>query len=544
MREFRFPVTNLLLLAAAVHLLYHRTWNAGFVTDFTGLQWRLEGQPWHGFLLSFGYPALEPLLHLFLYVFYRIFEAEGLPWYLLFTTIHIANAWLLYGLARRVMEYLELPDARALSLAATWCFALSPVHAEPLVWRVCLNFLLSGFFVLAVLHLAMSWLQTGKWPYLWSTLLGSTVALFTYEYALVIPALCLLMAGLLAMKPSAGLPLRKRLGPLALPQWVMIALYFLLNKIVLGQWIGHYGPAVHLRFNLIDMAANFWRYVAKLLLFARYWAVPDKEALQNCLSQAHVALGLSLVLLLVAGIVAWRYWQRPSRGQAALFWLIGFGMVLGPVMNLYCNYLLYVDGDRYAYVPSLFFFPLLAILLGRLGTKPALWAMTLLALISSALLVRSNRYWREGTQVYYQLLENYRWQDSAHVFVLNLPENYQGTPMFRDYSGADLALYDALYYMARKKPAGTVREVLQYNMVAPNDGVKVEVDSSGVLHVQFQQHGNWWWRRGLGATPHQMPEYRCEPSDGAYRLYLDSIPPGSLFLYQVSGRWHVVSPSR
>ena len=101
---FRESTRVLALFFAAVHLLYFKTLDAGFVTDFTGLQWRLEGAPFLGFLDSFGFPALHQVTNFFLFVINKISGTEAWPWYLVYTSLHVANGFLGYCLAKKVFE--------------------------------------------------------------------------------------------------------------------------------------------------------------------------------------------------------------------------------------------------------------------------------------------------------------------------------------------------------------------------------------------------------------------------------------------------------
>ena len=538
MGKIRTNTGVLLLLLAAVHIFYYPTWNAGLVTDFNGLQWRLEGKPWHGFLHSFGFPSMEQFLYLIMYVFYSLFGAKPLPWYLLFSSLHILNAWLLYLLAKRVFTRFSISWPTVAAAAAALCFALSPYHTEPVVWKVCLSYLLSSMLILLCLHLALAWIEHGRRRRLIAAHIVFSAALFTFEMALVIPLLCLLLAWMWRVETGA-LP-RGRFARLAAPQWMMMAFYFALNKIVLGSWVGYYGEEVHLRFPLTDMAANFWRYAAKLGLFGRYLDLPVKQAVFGKLDQpAWVwALSAALAAALLAGLYFYR--RLPGSLRAGMFFIAGFAVALGPVLNLYFNNLQRIDGDRYTYVASMFFFAFLAALLFGLGRKFAVLFFAGFAVFSVYYLRETNTRWVESTRIYHSLLENYDRQNHPNVFILNLPDNYRGAPMFRDFAVTNRALASPLHFMAGKTPAGDIREVIQYNMAGPEDGVSVLPDSAGVLRVEFNQYGNWWWRGSIGGGAYATPEYRFQPGDRFYRMHLDAIPPDAVLLYQVGGKWHEV----
>jgi hypothetical protein len=530
------PAAVFALLAVAVHLFYYRTWDAGFVTDFIGLQWRVEDKPIWGFLNCFGFPAMQQVLLFILHVFYNLFRTQGLPWYLLFSSLHILNAFLLYGLVKNLASRFKVSRPQGVAVAAALLFALSPYHTEVLVWRVCLSYLLSGFFILMTLRSALLWMDEGRTKRLWLAHIMFALALFTFELALAIPIISLLLIWLIGGKPHE---VKKRLLALSGPQWALTGLYFLLNKIVLGAWVGHYGESVHLRFPLQEMAANFWRYTAKLGLFGRYLDLPVKQAIFGKLDQPGWIIALSIAL---AGGLLWWALRGQKRGTSRLsvFMILSYVAAILPVLNLYFNNLMRIDGDRYAYVPSLFFFAFLAIAVFSLHRVLAGIFLVVFLGFSVRFLIKTNERWEQSAQLYYSLLDDYRWQDKEHVFLLNLPDNYQGAPMFRDHSLSNRALADALHYMGRKTPAGTIYEVAQYNLAAPEDGVSVQSDSVGVLAVQFLQSGNWWWRGGIGATAYAKPAYRFEPGDGRYRLYLDAIPPGAVFILQKGARWEEV----
>jgi hypothetical protein len=66
------------------------------------------------------------------------------------------------------------------------------------------------------------------------------------------------------------------LSLIIIPQFVLIGFFFLMNKIVLGEWVGHYGASVHFNLSFHDIFSNYFRYFIKYLLFARYFDHPVK----------------------------------------------------------------------------------------------------------------------------------------------------------------------------------------------------------------------------------------------------------------------------
>ena len=68
-------------------------------------------------------------------------------------------------------------------------------------------------------------------------------------------------------------------------------LYFILNKVLLGGWVGHYGEGVHLNFEIKNIAANCLKYFSKYLSFWRDWNHTAKEAFVNFCESPLAAYG-------------------------------------------------------------------------------------------------------------------------------------------------------------------------------------------------------------------------------------------------------------
>lgn len=518
--------------ALGLQLMYLPTRTAGFVTDFTGLAERIETHGAAGILSSFGFPALQPLTSIFYYCFYHWFGVDGWGWHFAFTLLHTANGIFLFFLVRRLLSAVEPGQVDAVAGLGSLLFLFSPYATEVVVWRVGFHYLLVTFFILSILWQTLNYLERPSSRSWWAVILLQTAALLTYELAIVAPLLSLLII----FWQQPGRASRSAIHKLSLPQWSLIGGYFLANRLFLGTWIGHYGSAVHLRFPLDEMLANTGRYTAKWMLFSRYWVHSWKEGLAQGF-QHPLGLILLLLLLLVLFFGLLKSFHRISR-RAQLIWVFGIAtfIALAPVLNLYFNYLLHIENDRYGYLPALFFFPALAALISYLP-RWAFWGLgTLYLLFSWFFLQRTNQYWAQSTGVYRSLLAGFDGYNRDTCYLLNLPDNLQGAPMFRDFSGQDRAFADALRYVRGKAYRGVLEEVVQYNMVLPTDGVQVEKDSNG-LKVTFNQWGNWWWRRGIGAGSYRDSTFIFHNEGHHYRLEWRIWPGDAGIFYQVGPQW-------
>ena len=524
-----------------VQLLYRDTWNAGFVTDFTGLLWRLEGSDALGILDSFGFPALQPVLNAFLFIFYKAWGLNPLPWYLVFTSLHALNGFLAYRFGAALLETYSARAPRLIAFLGALFFLLSPYQSEVVTWRVCFNFLLSSFLVLSVLWQALAWAKQGRRRQLWAAHSLFALALFTFELALAVPLACLALLLLFPPTQRSSGGLARQLQWLSIPQFSMLIAYFVLNRLILGAWVGHYGPAVHLKFRLGEILANYYRFGFKFLAFNRYWPHPWKEGLSGWLQEPALLYPLALFTVLGLLFALARFSRWRGEGKASLLFLLLFIFALAPAINLYFNYLLYIENDRYGYLASAFFFLGLSSLLSLLPRWLYLSLSIGFIILSTLFLWRTNQYWKQSTALYYRLMDSFDWYDAPAVYLLNLPDNYQGAVLFRDFSGQGEAFRDALKYIKGKPYEGAIYEVAQYNLATPTDGISVRRDSALHYTVEFNQWGNWWWRRGIGMGPgYDADTYSVESKGHFYHLTLDSIQPGAVLLYQDKGEWREV----
>ena len=551
-RNFRENAFVLAAFLAGVHLLYGKTMQAGFVTDFTGLLERLDGAPLRDFLTCFGFPAMHQVTNFFLYFFVKGFGTNGLPWYLIFTSLHVANGFIGFLLVKKIFAWVgvESPSIAALMVASLFLF--SPYSADAVVWKVCFNFLFSTLLMLGSLLFLIKYLERNHLKnLLWMHGLFLT-ALFTFELAIALPLLAVTLAfwwvsvgDKSLLFPQNGFPQnsaeginRNILRKIILPQSGALAGYFLLNKLVLGKWVGHYGESVHFNFDLQAIASNCLKYFTKYLLFWRDMPHGYKEDLMQFLEKPAVAwCGLSVgVLLLVAGVV---FFKRISSKWkvAGLGWLMFF-LALVPVGNLYVAWILQGENDRYGYFASLFFFMGLVALLQFFHRYIRFGIFTALLMMSVFYLNRMTVNWQENARTLKGLLDGFRWEDAPEVYVLAFPENYNGVPMLKDFSHQDLALKHALKYLTGKEANGDFYQVAQFNMTMPEDGVSVSVDSAGVFDVQFNQWGNWWWLHGIGAWNYETDQYRFTVDGNGSKVEMKKAPAaGAVFIYSNGKEW-------
>ena len=139
------------------------------------------------------------------------------------------------------------------------------------------------------------------------------------------------------------------------------------------------------------------------------------------------------------------------------------------------------------------------------------------------------------------MLESFPEVSADNVFLLNVPDNFKGTFMFRSI-GREAALDECLDMIMDRPVSGKVYEILQYNMTSVDNDFTTNWESDRALKVEFAQWGNWWWRNGIGATNYENELYSVTPSGKSYIVeFKHSLEDAAILLYKPGG-WEIIAP--
>src|SRR4030095_2073249 len=260
---------------------------------------------------TFGWHANQQLSVLFMYTLYLLFDINGWGWYICFCLLHALNGLLVYKIFLRLLHEFDVAPATLTVVSGVLLFLLSPYHAEVLVWRVCIHYLLSTFSVLFVIWQTLNYLKTQNRKHLLWLQTVFFLSLFTLEITLITPVLILAVVLVWNSTMQKTKPLWSGLAVLTIPQFVFIGIYFLLNKIVLNEWVGHYGAATHFNISFHDIFSNYFRYFIKYLLFARYYDHPLKMKIFG-IAESTTGIEVLLSLFILAFFVCIVFYKRLS----------------------------------------------------------------------------------------------------------------------------------------------------------------------------------------------------------------------------------------
>ncbi len=532
MRNIRLSIFWLISFLALTLIFYWPTRSAGFVTDWLGWEQRYRAGGWADVLRSFGYQGLHPVLHFFNFSLYSLFGKSDTAWYISFSVIHAINAWLIGSL------YLRLAPERMLwrgAIGAALLFLLSPYAAEPMVWRVCLHYLLALMFSLLAIHSTLDYLEQRTSNHLFWVHLCFLLALFCLEWTLVLPGIVAVLIVWWQIKHRT-FEWRPWLW-LCGVQAALIACWFGLNTLAIGQAVGHYGAEKHFKFVPYEMLATTWKYLLKNLLFLRYWPHPLKERGFALLEQPFISIGLLLLFAVLLGYGIKKALNHQATVLTILLMLVCFAIATLPVSNLYFYFIDHSENDRYGYFGLAFFWiaAIMAItqLPGFLGRVLVIG----LFIISLITLTKTTRLWHDSDIQYRSLIQDFHHYDKENVLLLAIPDNFQGVYMYR-MIGGESAFKEALELHTNKPFKGNMAEAVMYNAQSLTDAIKATTDSTRTHYqLSFEHPGSWWWWNGIGASDRETDWFQYRRKEPLSEVQLKEQRPSTVVLYPVQGKW-------
>ena len=323
-----------------------------------------------------------------------------------------------------------------------------------------------------------------------------------------------------------------------LPQIFMIPVFFLLSKLLLGRWVAHYGAA-HLNFSDVLVIGNFNRYLVKYLIFTQFFDYYLRTRIYEFFSKPVIA-HLFLSLYVLTGVLLWYSgkWHANNRSKA-LFVLCGMcfaGMMT--TVNLYFNYIINIENDRFGYLGSVFILMTFAFLIFQLNFPFRFLILGVFTFFSIKFLEINIGNWEQSAIIINKLTANFNRFKSNKIYLLNTPDNFHGANVFRNF-GVQAPVAEDLFVIQNIDELKQVKDVLYYNMETINDSVNVEQTGEHSLKVSFAQWGNWWWRHGIGASDFENDDFTVKLVDGSYNITFKNRAPNDIMLYQCGTEWRI-----
>lgn len=513
------------------------------VTDFLSWLIKYETHGAEGLLTCFGYPGLHHFFHAINFSIFSIIGKSFLGWYIILSAMHGFNAFLLYMLSRKWNSKFLKGKQSHIPLLAALIFLVYPFHMEAVIWKACLHYLLTSCYLLSSIILWLRYLDTEKWKHVLMIHVLYLMALFTLELSFVFPMVFFFLSLYAWLENKDHSRFWRGIQRLVIPQFLGLAIYFLLTRLAIGEFIGHYGAEKHLVYDPVIILNHGWNYLAKIFLFAHAWSFDMREWLYTDLfSKVYVTASLSLIVICLT-ILALLKWDKlnASIRSSILFLFVGT-FCLAPIINLYFMWINTFENDRYNYLAACFLILFVVYFSASFKTIKYLIPGAFF-MISLFLFIKEIRYASQAGTVLHNLLNSFEYEDhQGAIYILSIPENFQGMYMYRDYTDDALVFRESLELFRDIKPKAEIVYLSQFNQMTVLDSIKFDPVEDGIFHVGFRQHGNWFWRHGTGMSDYAKENYSLSLKAGYYRLEMDKIPENTLFLYPEAGIWKAYYP--
>lgn len=523
------------LLALLLIWIYAPMRYAGFVTDFWGWQKEYGSCSIWELWQCADIKSLQHFQHLIVATFYKLFGISEWAWTFASIGLFLIFLWNLLIFWRRIFEYANKPLPLSTAWIVIFLLAMVPYNTEVMVWRVCLHYMLVGIFLLSSATFWLEYLSNGRKRSLWLGTGVFALALGTLELSLVYPLFILPVAWYIFRYSSAHKTgFGRRMIHLSGLSLLLILSFFLVSKLALGVWIGHYGAETHAGLKINEFAIHYYQYFVKHMALIRFLPHHLKTNVFEFFSSGYSFL---FVLAMILGLSILMF-RSVLRKQFVPEWigLWGFMVFLLPVGNLYFVYLLLNENDRYGFLPAAFLLSSVVFLISRLNRNLKFAILGIIISLNGFYLFKMRSIWKQNGEVYQALVEDFRWYDSNFIFVLNLPDNFEGTPMFRVLN-TESGLEQSLIHTRKQPFSGKIKEVALYNMFHENNGVTAAWTDEQTIHIEMHEWGSWWWKKGQGLADHSNEYYDFRLEGKGYKLTMKSIPDNAVFIYQDGRQW-------
>lgn len=507
------------------------------VHDFLGWLMKYSEGNWSDVWNGFGYFGLHPVFHIINYGTFRVFGYNQLAWCIVFAILQGVSAYLLFSFLKKVFIRFDIESGYWIALLASIGFLLGPFQTEVVTWKACMHYLLTTIYFLSGITLFIkAMVEECKMRYvvLHHSLL--VAALLTLEINLATPFIILVFAA--ACSKLEGWNWRQYMSRFFVPHIIILILYFVANKLILGEWVGHYGAEKHLNFDPQLLIANGLRYFAKYFLLGHFWSFNLRETLYVNIGSWYAIGGIFGSLGTIV-ILTYKKMIADNKLLLSASFLVMFFMALFPIANLYFMYIMPFQNDRYGFLASIFFYPFIFLLIFSLPRYLKYIVALLVLMVHIFYGMLNVNKCNEAGQLIDSLISSYKWYDEPEVRLLSLPDNYQGLFLYADYhAGSAETFVEALDLFGSQKVKGHIDEYSHFNQVTLRDSFKYSIIED-TFTVEFKQYGNWFWRNNIGFINYETEEVNASRANNILRVELKDTTE-RIYLIPQAGEWKQV----
>jgi len=521
--------------------VYYPARNAGIVTDFLSWLYKYQEGSYADVIHCFNYIGHHQFFHLVNFSIFKVIGISHFSYYVVFAFFHGVNAFLLHCFSELWFSRWKvmLPNA---SIFIALFFLLSPYQVEALTWKACFHYIMSVGLCLSAFMFLIKYLNEGKRKYLLACHFLFLCSLFTLEVNLATPFIFFLFICIDNFRNPHG-EFKKHFLQIFSVQLVFVFIYFILNKLCFGEWVGHYGEERHLRFGPELILGNGLKYFVKHSLLLHYFPYDIKEFVYNALGNIKVIVPFFLVLLGIMLYFAKKFKDLATHVQVSFSSMLMFFMGIFPIVNLYFMYVIQHENDRYSYYAMPFFCISIVCLCYSLKYIPRytlLWLYLIINVVLLSSMITNAKYAGDGCKA---MLENFPCEraEGKLVYFLAIPDNFNGMYMYRDF-GEPSASFRESIDLLQDRPCENIdfRTIAQYNFKYPSDLFNAYFETENRVRVFIGQNGTWFWKDGIGLSDYETDNYIVENKGWYYLVTFKDLSEKPLLLYPHGAEWKIL----
>lgn len=335
--------------------------------------------------------------------------------------LHLATSYLVTVLTNTLLKkYSKKEKYEQAGFISGCLFFIYPFHAEPLMWVIGRGGIIATFFY--ILSLIFYLRSTNRYHQVLS-ILFFIPALFTYEVSWTLPLVITVLAITDHYTTNKNRPSTIRA---LFPHWTVFGLFLGLRFASLHTVLTKYDFEGR-RLNMLTLPANFFR------LFARTLLPPTQSAFLFVIT-------FLLVITLLAGLVIY---LKKKKQLSTIHLVIACSLCLSylPVISLGMD-THGTEGERYLYLPSVFWLMLLVLLLYSLSPAIKKTAIVTLFILYGYWLADAAHTYQHASHIAKKIITAINPATRVKkIIALNIPANYKGALIYR------MSFDDALRWM-------------------------------------------------------------------------------------------------
>jgi hypothetical protein len=357
--------------------------------------------------------SLRPMGNISLHIDYLISHTSAKGYHVTNLLLHALNTFFVFLLCRAFLKRYDRDTDAWLPIMVAIVFFIYPFHSEAVFWILGRSGSLGTLFFLPALILYLH--KEKSIFYFIGSLLCFELALLSYESSWIFPLLTLLIAFFDAKNKS----INKKVQALQVTLvWFVFICHLFLRAKLTGQLFNSYDTGSLLHINLKSLSLNGFRLLARTLL-------PPFVNAQWLMVSLFTAL-----MFIVALVVKFYRHDLPKR----LFLVLSYCWLLSYIPYLSLGVDTHgVEGERYLYLPSVFFCLWLMYVLYRIINKQWQTCFTVVFIAISIFYLHQSRsyYIKAGEITRTTINEIGKLDNKETILVENLPQNNKGAVVFR-----------------------------------------------------------------------------------------------------------------